>query len=50
MPFVWAYSAEHHTGKTTALNLVKALTGQFSWGEQTRREKEEWEEKVEEVR
>lgn len=35
VPFVWAYSAEHHTGKTTALNLVKALTGQFScptWG------------------
>jgi hypothetical protein len=32
MPFVWAYSPEHNTGKTTAANLVNAMLGLFRRG------------------
>eukprot|EP00966_Prymnesium_polylepis_P036249 840703-Prymnesium_polylepis.1 len=32
MPFVWAYSSEHNTGKTTASNLVNAMLGLFRRG------------------
>lgn len=32
MPFVWAYSPEHNTGKTTAATLVNAMLGLFRRG------------------
>lgn len=32
MPFVWAYSPEHHTGKTAAASLVNSMLGMTSRG------------------